>query len=358
MDKKEKILSKFKNVDSIVDLVGYDEPSKLFYILANRLYYLLDDDAEKLFSDKSLEIRNYINKIIRLLGPIMLNNRQIFESKNELIGKKVYDSNSPDLSDEAVIWASNHHFKEDALGTVLAAKRNAYILFGSLPQFYNTFDGITAWLNGVILVNRKNKNSKKSAINKCIYLVKKKKDLIIYPEGVWNKSPNQLMLNLWPGIYRICKETGCKVIPVSHYIRDCSSSSKDNFIHTVVDNPIRIDDLSEEAGLRYLRDIIATWYYLMMEKYGKSTREEELGSCESSVIAWEEKLKLRISTAERYDPEIELCADFVRKQELEYLKVLRDIANIQDVTVENVHDVTYARKLLNEYNLNNFQRRF
>lgn len=50
-----------------------------------------------------------------------------------------------------------------------------------------------------------------------------------------------------------------------------------NLIHTVVDDPIRIDDLTERQALDYLRDIMATWYYLMIEAYSKSTRAEVLG---------------------------------------------------------------------------------
>ena len=92
----------------------------------------------------------------------------------------------------------------------------------------------------------------------------------MFPEGVWNKTPNSLVLNLWPGIYRIAKATGVKVVPVAHYIRDCSDSSKDNKIHTVISDPIRIDDLTEKEGLEYLRDCIATWYYLMMEKINRT----------------------------------------------------------------------------------------
>ena len=223
-----------------------------------------------------------------------------------------------------------------------------------MPQFYNTFDGITAWLNGVILLNRKNKDSKKSVIEKCDYVINSKKDLIVYPEGVWCKSPNALMLDLWPGIYRICKDTGCKVVPVSHYIRNCELKDKNNYIHTVVDDPIRLDDLSEKAALEYLKEVICTWYYLMMEKYGKSTREEELKGYKDSTEAWEDKLIKRLSTAERYDSEIEKSADYLTKEKFDYFEAWNDIANIKNITSNNIHQVNNAKVIVK----NNFQRRF
>lgn len=352
--KEEKILLNFENVDSIIDLIGDDKPSKLFYIIAEKLNYLLSNDIDKVFDSKSMERRNYINKLIKLIGPLFLQNKQVFEDRNELLGKKIYNSKDIKLGEDAVIWASNHHFKDDALGTVLAAYRNAYILFGSLPQFYNTFDGITAWLNGVILLNRKNNDSKKAVIEKCNYTINQKKDLIIYPEGVWCKSPNELMLDLWPGIYRICKDTGCKVVPVSHYIRDCESKYKENYIHTVVDEPIRLDDLSEKAALEYLKEIICTWYYLMMEKYGKSTREEELRGYTDATEAWEDKLIKRLATTERYDSEIEICADYLSKEKAEYYQAWNDIANIKNISSTNICQINAAKKIVK----NNFQRRF
>ncbi len=77
------------------------------------------------------------NRILAL-GPYFLQVPQIFENRNFLRNP---DSNEKLVLDtpillppEPVIWAANHAFKDDALATILAAKRHAYILFGSLPQ--------------------------------------------------------------------------------------------------------------------------------------------------------------------------------------------------------------------------------
>lgn len=118
------------------------------------------------------------------------------------------------------------------------------------------------------------------------------------------------MIDLWQGIYRIACETGAKVVPVVHYIRDCSNQENNNPIHTVIAVPIRIDDLSERVALEYLRNILAAWFYLMMEVYGKTTRENLKRGAESSVEVWEQQLIDRVKIAARYDMEIELCADY------------------------------------------------
>ena len=359
-EKMKKILSKYDgHIGDVKDLIGDDEPSKLFYFLADKLSYLLDDNPENVLSKKGVERRRIINKIIKAVGPSLLSSKQIMEDRNKL---KNSESTEIDkgitLPDEPVIWAPNHGFKDDALATVLAAYRNAYFLFGSLPQFYNTIDGITAWLNGSILVNRKNKASKQSSVAKCEKAIDLGADLIIYPEGVWNKSSNLLSLKLWPGIYRIAKEKNIKIVPIIHYKKELQLKEKNDYIHTVIDDPIDISNMGEKEALEYLRDIYAYWLYLMMEKYGQTTRKEELEGFNNSTEVWETRLKERLATADRYDREIEIKANYVEKEELELLQAWKDIANIKNITPNNIALVNDAKRKVKELEESDFQRRF
>lgn len=307
-------------------------------------------------------IRRQLHFIIKKLGPYFLKNPQIFENRNFLQNPDSDGNIAPDqgicLPSEPVIWAANHAFKDDVLATILAAKRHAYILFGSLPQFFNTIDGITAFLNGVIMTNRKVSASKRSSTAKAVRTVRYGADLMVFPEGVWNKTPNRLLLDLWPGIYHIACETGAKVVPVVHYIRDCTGREKNNPIHTVIADPIRIDDLSEQAAMRYVRDALATWFYLMMDVYGKSSRAEELKGGLTSTAAWEQELTARVKTADRYDREIELNADYRPKNIVRPEQVWQVFADIEKVTTQNAAYVAYAQNLVDELWEWDFQRRF
>lgn len=357
--KLEKVLEKAEDsITGLVDLIGDKNPSMLFYLLADKLIYLLDNDPKKCFSKEGIELRKKLNHLIKLVGPAFLKDKQIIENRNSLIDSK---DNTPDsgiiVPDEPVIWTANHAFKDDTLATILAIKRNAYILFGSLPQFYNTIDGVLAWLNGSVVTNRKVSTSKHASIDKSNYIMDNGADLMMFIEGVWNKTPNKLMLKVWPGVYRLCAEKGYKVIPVAHYVRDCTNREKNNPIHTVVDDPIRIDDLSEKAALEYLRDIICTWYYLMMEKYGQSTREEELKGFSSSKEAWENELVARVATADRYDPEIEYIADYRPKDEC-VDDIWTPIANVKNITKDNILLVEDAKQKIIQFKENDFQRRY
>lgn len=359
--KIDAILKKYGNmITGLNDLTAGDPPSALFYILADKLSYLLDADPKIAISPRGVKRRRRINPIIKALGKHFLDNPQIFENRNFLRSSGCTDP-APDkgivLPNEPVIWASNHGFKDDTLASILAAQRHAYILFGSLPQFYNSFDGVTAWLNGVAMANRKVPASRKTSIPKAIRAINCGADLLIFPEGIWNKSPSALAINLWPGIYRIACETGAKIVPIVHYLRD-NDISKNNPIHTVIDDPIRIDNLTERQALNCIRNVFATWYYLMIEAYGKSTRREIIGAASTTTEAWERQLAERTGLVAHYDREIELWADYRPKWKVSPQQVWQAVADVAKITPQNVRHILYARKLVAQCAREDFQHRF
>lgn len=359
-NKERQILEKFENsISDLSDFFADKDPNLLSYFLIYKLGYLLDSNPDNVLSEDGVRIRRAINPIVKAVAVKFLKSRQIIENR-----KKLLDPNSKELDkgitlpSAPVIWAPNHSFTDDILATVLAADRHAYILLASLPQVYNTLDGITSWLNGAILINRKVRESKRSTIPKAKKVFEYGSDIIMFPEGVWNKTPNKLLLHFWPGIYRLAKETGAAVVPVAHYIEDPTLQKKNNAIHTVVDDPVKIDYMPEKEALEMLREIIGTWYYLMMEKYGQTTRNEALTGYVDSVEAWEQQLNDRVSTVSRYDRQIEFFADYRPKDIIEPEAVFDSIANIENVTADNILHVVDAKKIVKNRYRNNFQNRF
>lgn len=371
------------HITSLTDLTGGEDPSWLFYILINACGRMLDPENTKDQTKMAIAIRRRLNPIIKKLGPSFLTNPQIIENRNFLMhpDADVIDEDSGIiLPDEPVIWIANHSFKDDTLASILVV-RHAYILFGSLPQFYNTFDGVTAFLNGVVQTNRKVKLSRGAAVPKSVGVLRNGADLFEFPEGVWNKTPDKLLLDFWPGVYRTVQETGFKVVPVIHYQRDkIGEKVPGNEIHTVIDAPVDITNMTEREGLEFLRDKLATWYWLMMEQYGQSSCYEEFGMKqfaerpEINAMAqqlgisldgrlktysevWEEHLRRRVATADRYDREIELSADYRPKYKPLPEDVFAAIAD-EEITDKNKDDVEYARQLIKTRKMNDYQRRF
>ena len=345
-------------ITSLQDLTAGDDPSRLFYFLAPKLRHLLDEDISKGTSAASVRWRRMVHPLIMAVGPSVMKSKIIRENRNYLMdpdAAQVKPDPGITLPKEPVIWCGNHAFLEDVFATVLTARRHSCILFGSLPRFFNTVDGLTAWINGVSMVNRKVKATAGPSIQRMVRLMKNGADCLIFPEGVWNKSANLPVLPLWAGAYRIACETGAKVVPVVHY-PESYTVMKGNRIHTVVDDPIRLDDLSEKAALTLLRDILATWHHLLMEAYGRTTREALLQG-RSAHEYWEEQLIERVKTAGYYDREIELTAHYRPRDIVTPGQVWGPVAELE-LGRDNWHEVLAAREIVRVEKERGYQERF
>lgn len=338
------------------DLLGNANPSILFYPMVTLLSHLLSCDPEKMVSGTSIFIRRCLHPVLIRLLPLFLEYRQVFESRNALLGINAPDT-PIELSNETLIWCPNHRFKDDTAASICAS-RHAYVLFGSLPMFFNSLDGFGAYINGVVLCNRKRKESKKASVEAAKRVLAMGLDILIFPEGVWNKAPDKLLLNFWPGAYRLAKETGSKIVPVIHYLADTHKKYEGNVIHTVIANPISMEGLSEREGLELLRDTMATWYYLLMKKYGQSTRKELLEGYSTADDAWDAYIRMHTGCVKYYDKEIEQSADYRPKRIVRPEDVWKSVAEIQNVTAENVKHICYANELVQLERKRDFQRRY
>lgn len=353
--KNERIIQSFRHsITGESDLLGSETPSPLFPVIARLAANLMTCDLSKMLSKRSMSVRRLIHPIIMLLLPAFMEYKQIFESKNSLLGIDAPDTFA-ELPKEPVIWVANHGFKDDVAATLHVA-RHAYILFGSLPAFFNTLDGFSAYLNGVVMCNRKVKASKKASLKGAIKVLEMGTDMLIFPEGVWNKSPDKLILNLWPGIYHIAKETGCKIIPVIHYLANPHKKYKENVIHTLVGNPISMDALSEKEGLELIRNTMATWYYLMMERYGHTTREKLIEGFDSADEAWNSYIAMHTESIKYYDLEIELKADYRPNDIVRPENVYKSISEINNVSPINADHVAFAQQIVSSEKKRDFQR--
>lgn len=345
-----------ESITSPADLLGSKKPSVLFRPMVGLLSHLLTGQPEDLLSRGSMGLRRLIHPIIKLVGPLLLEHPHVFEDPDALMGQPK-SKEKQKLPDTPIIWCANHRFKDDILCTVLSS-RHGYILFGSLPAFFNTFDGVAAYLNGVILCNRKIKARKHIAQATTIRALNMGKDMIIFPEGVWNKHPNTLILALWHGIYRAAKETGASIVPVIHYLAEPQKKHKTNKIHTVVGDPISVAHLTEDEAIALLRDTMATWYFLLMERYGRTTREELLSGYDSADEAWADFLRVHTGRIQYYDKEMECAADYRPRSIARPEAVWQAVADIQHIHQGNVLHVQYARELLMKQKQLDYQRRF
>ena len=361
--KLNKLLANYRNsIPSNKDMIGdgYDDMSNLFYQINKKFLYLLDDDPEIAITIKDIKFRQKFYKLLQKYGHLALKCEQKIENRNFLENPKelnIKEDKGIKLPDKPVIFVANHGFRDDILATVLAANRHAYIYLGSLPEFYNTTNGIALYLVGDVMFNRKNKESKAASIKKVERLLDLGTDLIMFPEGGWNKSINEITLPLWHGIYKFSKLNNYEVVPIVHYIRNPEILAKENTIHTVVDDAIPLYEMPEKEALQYLRDILSSWQYKMMEVYGQSTRTEEVKGKESNKV-WDEKLIERMKSVGRYDSSIETKSDYRDKDISRPEDVFAPIADIKNISTENAKMIVESKKIVKERKFNDFQRRY
>lgn len=339
-----------------VDLLGAAKPSPLFPLLVPWFAHLLHLDPKRLLSKRKIAFNKLMHPLIKRIVPKFMEREHVFESKNALLG-----IDSPDeplsLPKEPVIWCANHGFIDDIAASI-DTTRHSFMFFASIPHFFNTIDAVALYANGIILLHRKIKSLKKAAYRLAVETLKARIDVTIFPEGIWNKSPEKLLLPLWPGFYRMAKETGCKVVPVIHFLADPHTKSEDNLIRTVVADPISMEGLSEEEGIQLLRDTLATWYFLLIEKYGQTTREKLLGDYKTADDAWEAHVAKHVSYPKYYDREIELVSDYRPRDVIRPENVWQNIADIRNIHAGNIAHVQYAKEVVAREYKRDCQRRF
>lgn len=172
------------------------------------------------------------------------------------------------LPEKPVIYSVNHFcFGDGPIIGRIAVKR-AYILAGK--QRLGFSDWLFFALNGVIFVDRKDKNDMTASKQAMTAYLKKGRSIAVFPEGTWNLTENQLMLPMKWGIIDIAKETGAQIIPTAlEYDRE----QKKCFVRFGAPMPFSPDDNKADA-IAILRDTLATMRWEFWERNGIFNRAE------------------------------------------------------------------------------------
>lgn len=165
--------------------------------------YLLSNDPDDVISKSGILVRKAINPIYRKVIP--------FSTKNELIVERKEDV----PKDKKIIYSATHGFRDDIVLTLKTIDAPVYLLYGSLLDFYYSIDGLALWLNGTIIVDRKDKKSRAAAILKMERALELGSNLLIYPEGVWNKEQSLIVQKLYTGIYDVAEKEEALIVPIA-----------------------------------------------------------------------------------------------------------------------------------------------
>ncbi len=234
---------------AIEELVEYEcELRKLKY-----------NNGEKL---KGINLRKKIHGLVSMILKI----DQLLSKEKIVI---INDKHNTE-SNRSRIYACTHIGGNDIQRTFQVIKEPAYLMLGDPGILYKMIIYQGLIMNGVIPLETPDKEDRKIAYNRAIELLENSGNLLIYPEGAWNVTPNLVVMKLFNGTVRMAKETNSEIIPIA------IEQYNQTFYFNIGENyTIDKDTLKSVEELRDdLREKLATLKWEIMEREPFLKQEE------------------------------------------------------------------------------------
>lgn len=219
-------------------------------------------DIHNFTTNVGMRVRRYINKPLRTLLKYFIKRKVIIEQYPRLDEKKVY------------LFVANHSFDEDAISVIHAIDRSVYVLHGSTHQMEHNPVFYALWLNGMIYLNRLNRTSRADAIGKMERVLKYGTSIILFAEGGYNNTENQLIQPLFASPYILSQKLEIEVVPIITF----NDKDDENRIYIRAGEPMQLWKYDKQEALARLRDEMSTLVYEIMLKHTKIIHRNELGN--------------------------------------------------------------------------------
>ena len=207
-----------------------------------------------------------LRKRIHFLVSIILDIDQLL-SKEDII---ILNDSHNNESDKPKIYACTHIGGNDIQRTFQVIKEPAYLMLGDPGILYKKLIYQGLKMNGVIPLETADREDRKIAYNRSVELLNKGGNLLIYPEGAWNVSPNLVVMKIFNGTVRMAKETGSEIIPIAveQYYKKFYFNIGENY--TIP----KTTPKSEKELTADLRDKLVTLKWDIMESQSMLRRNE------------------------------------------------------------------------------------
>lgn len=308
-------------------------------------YFLLrykNVDVNEFTSDAGIVLRRRINPLLR----------RVFRLATK--GKIIVDS-YPDLDNStSYIFVPTHAFCEDTIATLATLDRSSYVLFGTTDQLEHNPLVNAAWINGLIYVNRLDKDHRKSAIAKLERILTSGSSVMIFAEGGLNNTENLLVQKLFASPYILAKSTKCKVVPVAPFYEFGTKE-----IYMNVGQPIDLSKYSNQSdALTALRDALATLVWENVENHASRIQRNALNGDIHLNFMEERRLEYKKNKWTRDVWEEEL-AQYFDANDLDMKEVHKSIDKIT-ITYKNASILSQAlqvREREKKYNFKEYMHR-
>lgn len=90
-----------------------------------------------------------------------------------------------------------------------------FLFFGNLGKRYRSLDGVVAYLLGFIGCDTTEKEDRHIAKELAIRTLKQGGNILIWPEGAWNITENEVVMKLYMGTVEMAIRSGADIIPIA-----------------------------------------------------------------------------------------------------------------------------------------------
>lgn len=244
---------KFKKIPFLKRMILPQNQLKQYY--QNKRKY----EYENKLALKGIDIRKKLHSVILSLIKI----KYLFSGiKVKVIGDARVRTDRP------VIYASTHIGRYDVESNVLVLKDHFYIFYGNPGLVYRNMNGLLLYLNGVIYANTHSKSDRLIGKEACIQLLKQGGNLLIYPEGAWNITENQVVMKLFTGAVEMAIRGQADIVPVA--MEQYGNTYHVNIGKNIDYTKVPLDKKREKSD--ELRDILCTLRWEIWEKAGITKR--------------------------------------------------------------------------------------
>lgn len=233
-------------------LLTKEEYDKYYYWLRN-LY------------DESF-LANLTPKQRKLIHPLLLN---VIKLKNKLSGYKIKVlDNKSEKTSRPKIYCVTHIGKYDIEVVSEVIKEHYYLFSGDFENIHDTTEGIFLGFNGVLFVKEDDKQDRTLVKEKMVKTLKEGANIMYFPEGTWNLSPNLPVLQIPYGIIETAQKSNAVIVPVGIEQYD------KNFI-TIVGKNFDVNNYDDKlTAIKDLRNEMATLKWYIWESVPEIKRSE------------------------------------------------------------------------------------
>ena len=188
-----------KQIQLIKNEISADEYYNLYFKLREK-------DEKSILGKMSLRTRQRPHKLMLF----------IFTVNNKLGGYSYEILNDKHIETKrAVIYAVTHIGKFDVEIISEAIRKHYYLLSGDYEHLQGIIDEKFLMINGVFFFNESIKEDRKKVSERMIGHLQAGGNIMYFPEGAWNLSPNLPVLPCYWGIVDVARKGNAIIVPIA-----------------------------------------------------------------------------------------------------------------------------------------------